>query len=1584
MSNRKIINAASTGGIGYYPVGGASDPYYDNVVLLLNGDSVSSYNGYDPNWTDTSLLLTGDNFTDLSNNRTSITATTVPISKTDPKYTTGSMFFDTTLSTRKVFSAAGAVAAAGFGTGPYTIELWVKFVGTASGNETFFELGGDNATSRLIVGRTSTSKLRLWSDQAGDVDTSTWTSLPVGSWFHFALVRSGATTAYLNGVALGSTTPATARNYSSASSVSIGRNWDNAEPMSGYLSQIRFTKMARYTSTFTPPTGALPSHRILDSSVYQLPVTTYGNARIDTTTKKYGTGSMYFDGTGDYLTLLPNINLAFPADFTIELWFNSSSFAAQRTLMSTAGYYVAGNNGNWTFRVTSASSIAFAQYNSQSSGGGGWEFTVPVMSTGTWYHVAVARSNGTISLYLNGTASSTTYSNSSNISDGSVSNVYVGRNVSYDNDWMGYIDDLRITKGYARYTANFTPPTASLPTIPPTIPADPWWGNVSLLLDGNTTDAYDPYWQNVSLMLTGDDFIDWSNQHNAITVVGNTAINTTTKKFGTGSMYFDGSGDYLNLTYDKTKFDWWTSDFTLECWVNPTTLASFDFYSATYNVHVSNLIGNASASSAYANWLFGPIGDGRIAFYYYNGSVVTPTLSTATVSAGTWSHIALTKTSAGFQIWVNGVGNGYVTISGTPQAGTDAAFIIGNCQGTSINGYVDDLRITKGVARYTANFTPPTAALPAYKIQDRTQNNLTLTPYGNVQLSTDVMRYGTGSMYFDGTGDYLTLPTSSAFGYGAEDFTVELWMYCVSNPGGDAGIVEHRPAGTNGAYLLIGLNSSRQLFVYVNSAVKIGNNSSSLIGLSTWVHVAYTRTSSTGTLYINGVSVGTWADTTSYVSACAGYIGHHTFNAADFNGYIDDLRITKGVARYTQNFTPPSQSFATQYISTGYDANYADVSLLLNGNGTNGSQVFTDLSSTPKTITAYGNAQISTAVKKYGVGSMYFDGGNTRLNVTTHANLNLTDDFTIEFWMYPLAAVSAYPVVITTGDGSISLETSIIYNYPNSGINFSVADGKSITGSAPSENNWHHIVVSRQGTTTRMFIDGVKVGTDITAAYTFTQSKNWYIGDRQANAGGANYPFKGYIDDLRITKGIARYTTNFTPPTYQLPTDTTGTVIDPLRSSTSLLLRGNGTNGSTGFTDESPNGLTVTNNGPVAATINTTTKKYGTGSILFAGTSTSNYSKLVVTDTGFGTADFTLEMWVNFSSSAVDQYIFDSRSAYNDTTGIALLYNDPGLSGKIGVFYGTGWLISTSVSTTTNAWTHVALCRIGTTFNIFINGVSGGTATLSANLSNTIYRFGSGNDNYPLVSGYLDDIRITKGYARYTSNFTPPTYEDPIVTGTVYDYNYPQVSLLLNGDGTNGSTVFTDLSSSPKTITAYGNAQIRTTVKKFGTGSMYFDGSGDYLGISSNSAFNLSGGPFTIECWIYPTGVNSFYRTLIANRLSGTNTCSWEIFLNTGNGVLSYFNGTIYSSTVTPANNVWSHVAAVYNGTNITLFLNGVSVYTAAVSNVDVGGDVTIGSFPSFSEHYDGYIDDLRVTKGLARYTQNFTPPTAPLPTSYS
>lgn len=1570
MSVRKIFNASAgyTASIASSTSTGPSDTSFDSTTLLLTGDVE-----VDPSFANVSLLLTGNDLVDKSNNKAAVTAYgNAAVTSVNKKFGTGSYYFDGSGDYLSIPSSSNFT----FGTGDFTIECWVRFNAVASQQLIidFRPVGSNGLYPALYI---SNGILYYYTNATNAITSST---LFTNIWYHISVVRNGTSTKlFINGGQEGSTY-VDSTNYSNGS-ITIGSSGFYANgtdsPFNGYMDDLRITKgVARYTSSFTPPVKALPTHEILDSSVYRLPVTAVGNARIDTTTKKYGTGAMYFDGSLSSYIGLPTSSVfdLSGVDFTIEFWMNFVPLAAGKVCRLA----ILGANGS-TSGAIPAICIDFS--NTQLTAGIPNASVVAVSSNAnsisgnSWIHCALSISSTEQCWYING-VKQTPITNMTRPTSGSIP-FYMGRDPSLSTTIMntynivaftGYIDDVRVTKGSARYTSNFTPPTESLPTISPTISADPWWGNVSLLLDGNTTDAYDPYWQNVSLMLTGDDFIDWSNNHYSITKNGAVAIDNTTKKYNTGSIKITTADtDYCSTTAGAALG---TSNFTIEFWFNSSATSAYCGIFA-----IDNSSGGYSGIQLTRSGLFISYANSTWDMFGYGSASITAAFN------GAWHHVAVCRSGASVYLFIDGVSVGTAyDISTNPIYAANAGVVFVGRQSTStgFTGYIADFRITRNIARYTANFTPPIAALPSYKIQDRTQNNLTLTPYGNVKLSTDVMKNGTGSMFFDGTGDYLAVTPTTNLVLGTSDFTIEGWFY--QTAGGYAAHLFTTTAGYTTANQLRMTNYTGTTLTVFSGGSTTLITASTTYTQNTWNHFALVRSGTTLTLYLNGISVGSNASVSiSFVADASWYIGSDSMNNYSWNGYIDDFRVTKGYARYTQNFTPPSQSFATQYISTGYDANYADVSLLLNGNGTNGSQVFTDLSSTPKTITAYGNAQISTAVKKYGTGAMFFDGTGDYLTTPSSSDLDLSSsDFTIEYWVNYTAVGQAPVVCKWTGSAGAwyagILGTNLALGLTSSGSTASPELWLQSTGYTVPTSTWIHVAFVRSGNSVKLYINGALNNSGTFSGTVNSNSTTIRVGQNPDNSQNLN----GYIDDLRITKGIARYTTNFTPPTYQLPTDTTGTAIDPLRSSTSLLLRGNGTNGSTSFVDESPNGLTVTNNGPVAATINTTTKKYGTGSILFAGTSTSNCSKLVVTDTGFGTADFTLEMWVNFSSSAVDQYIFDSRSAYNDTTGIALLYNDPGLSGKIGVFYGTGWLISTSVSTTANAWTHVALCRIGTTFNIFINGVSGGTATLSANLSNTIYRFGSGNDNYPLVSGYLDDIRVTKGYARYTANFTPPTYEDPIVTGTVYDYNYPQVSLLLNGDGTNGSTVFKDLSSSPKTITNTGSVAVNTSVKKFGTGSMAFSGS-NYLTIN-NPILDLGAGSFTIELWW-----NSTLKTNYQSILIGTGSLgAWLHETSTG-GMLWGINGTTFSaSSIDVCDGIWHHVAFVRNGTSdCTLYIDGVSSVTAS-NSTDITGTTTatIGTYVG-TRFVTGYIDDLRITKGLARYTANFTPPTAPLPNSY-
>jgi hypothetical protein len=223
------------------------------------------------------------------------------------------------------------------------------------------------------------------------------------------------------------------------------------------------------------------------------------------------------------------------------------------------------------------------------------------------------------------------------------------------------------------------------------------------------------------------------------------------------------------------------------------------------------------------------------------------------------------------------------------------------------------------------------------------------------------------------------------------------------------------------------------------------------------------------------------------------------------------------------------------------------------------------------------------------------------------------------------------------------------------------------------------------------------------------------------------------------------------------------------------------------------------------------------------------------------------------------------------------------------------------------------------------------------------------------------------------------------------DPYYNNASLLLHGDGTNGSTTIIDSSPSPKTVTAVGNAQISTAQSKFGGASIAFDGNGDYLTVPSDTGWGFGAGDFTIECWLYLT--QSIRHTLLAvgSQVGGiainidqsgtisppgspAGTQSIQI-CRSGTAVDNFFLASIPSST-------WFHLAVCRLSSSAFVFINGSQVGSSqansqnfAQAELVIGYDGDKVSFP-----FNGYIDDLRVTKGVARYTSNFTPPTAPFP----
>jgi len=223
-----------------------------------------------------------------------------------------------------------------------------------------------------------------------------------------------------------------------------------------------------------------------------------------------------------------------------------------------------------------------------------------------------------------------------------------------------------------------------------------------------------------------------------------------------------------------------------------------------------------------------------------------------------------------------------------------------------------------------------------------------------------------------------------------------------------------------------------------------------------------------------------------------------------------------------------------------------------------------------------------------------------------------------------------------------------------------------------------------------------------------------------------------------------------------------------------------------------------------------------------------------------------------------------------------------------------------------------------------------------------------------------------------------------VITGsekTPVDPQFGSVSLLLHGNGANGSTTITDSSPTPKTVTAVGNAQISTTQSKFGGASIAFDGTGDYLDIGSNSAFGYGLNNFTIEFWIY-RNASAVLQVLLDHRVGTSVRVAPTIYISS-NSVYYYTDGNNRIMGGTLASTQWVHVALSRSGSSTRLFLDGVqtgSTYSDTNNYIDspvrVGGANDGSSVASIN----GYIDDLRITKGIARYTSNFTPPTAPFP----
>jgi Concanavalin A-like lectin/glucanases superfamily len=649
------------------------------------------------------------------------------------------------------------------------------------------------------------------------------------------------------------------------------------------------------------------------------------------------------------------------------------------------------------------------------------------------------------------------------------------------------------------------------------------------------------------------------------------------------------------------------------------------------------------------------------------------------------------------------------------------------------------------------------------------------------------------------------------------------------------------------------------------------------------------------------------------------------------------------------------------------DSLFNYVSVLIVGNGTNGAtnNTFLDSSSNAFSITRNGSPTQGTYTPfalPNASWSNYFNGTSDYLNLNGQSQFAFgTNNFTIEMWVYPLS-LSNSPSIYDSRPNATNGAYFESYFNTNGTIGVYVNSAtRSTTAAAVLTNTWTHIAFVRNGSTTTTYINGV-------SSASFTDSFNYLSGGTArpiigANAFGlANY-INSYISNLRVVNGTAVYTANFTPPTSAL-TAITNTALLTCQSSY--------------FVDNSTNAFTITLNGspqvqpfqPFLPTASYATSVNG-GSMYFNGSTdyltAPNNSALTL-----GSNNFTIEGWFYITSLASSQFLYSINQNGSNYAAINVSVSTSGNLVLYASTSGSGWTttnVTIGSGIAANVWYHIALSKISSNLTGYVNGVGGTSVSVGATLTNgTINLIGAYTTNY--LSGYISNFRIVNGTAVYTSNFTVPTAPLTAITNT-------QLLLL----GTNGAVFDQSMNN---TFVTVGSTQISTAQSKYGSGSVKFNGSTDYLSVPNSPQYAFGTGSFTIEFWIYPNSVSAT-QYIVDTRSGTSSTTGIALYINSsGYPVIIVNNATLFTSSTALTISTWTHVAVSSSGTTATLYLNGTKpstgsgTYSVSLTDQYLRIGATAGTAASF---LNAYLYDIRITPGQARYTANFTAPTQVFPT---
>jgi hypothetical protein len=1434
-----------------------------------------------------------------------------------------------------------------FGIEDFTIELW--FYPTNSGTDWQGLVGqrisSTNNHSWYVFYRPTNNSLSFeYTLNGSSNNTINFGPLvSLNTWHHLAVCRSGSILyCFVDGI-LYSNTISNLAIYNSSNPLRIG--WaESANYFTGYIDNLVIYKnLCKYTSSITVPTSEstiTENTRLLihgnqaHKNINNRTIYSYGDSNINTSYYKFGDGSGYFDGSGDYLTIPYSEDFDFgTGDFTLEFCLKWSSASYQFLVGPNVSYgmHVALNYDN------NANTIGIGRHSV------GWDTIFNLyIPLGQWCYLVFQRRSGYIECYLDGyligrAANSINYNFQSD-------KILLMSHIVAGYYYNGYVDEIRISKSIARYQySNFTPETSQY-----------------------TTDQYTKLLLHAEESDNSTNFIDSSETSKLISLKNNATISTSQYRFGSTSLYLNGINDYAIIpAYDA--FNFGTDDFTIDFWVYVLNTGSYF------------PIIEARQSASYSNYIFG--------LYYISGAFrvdfVVPTgrlTSTSSIQLNQWQHIAIIRTSGILKCFINGVIDiTTYTYASAINTGRSSLYLGCNIDGNYFNGYIDELRISKNIARWTENFTPPTSEYQtdqytklllhmtgydsSIEFIDSSGTNKTIIKYGDTTYRSDVYKFNNSCGYFDGSGDYLTIPTSEDFAMGSLDFTIDGW---VKSPG---------KSGTAYSRIIIfgpyfnhidafGIvfddsNYNNKLVVYHNSTIRLV--STTTVTTDTWIHFAVCKYNGILTLYINGISEAS----ITYGAICSSSSLTCTLgwsdNSADtyFIGCIDEIRVSKGIARWTENFTPPTEPYTTDQYTK----------LLLHFDSNRQYTTFIDSSDTPKIVIRYGDTRLDPYNYKFNTASGYFDGTGDYLKIGYTNDLQFgTDNFTIDCWI-KLASLGRRHDIYAASDTddfnymvfTVSTLNKIQFWMSSNGTSwnmFSAVSGNKVL----SANIWYHIALIRNSNIFSVYINGEFDFSVTSSDSIYPVNSGFSIGLVVLNN---TYFFNGWIDEFRISN-TARWTSNFIPPTEPYISD----------QYTKLLLHFNGEDCAPKLIDSSQaiSLPTVLGN----AVIKTNNYKFGSSAMYFDGSGDGLYYPHTP-DYEFLTNDFTIDTWIYPNVMPTS----DAWPTNWTLHFVIFLGGTPSSSDGFGLILGQTKLIFHSADTqiisgthniSINNWYHVAVTRYNNCFYLFVNGSVIAQVQSNSSISyGSLICIGNNSSEGAWFNGYIDELRVSKGIARWTSNFTPPSSAHITDQYTKLLMHFPS----------------TDKNQTGQVINISGSVGLSTTEYKFSTSSGYFYGG--FLSISNNSNINIGTENATIEFWFKvsiqdaaPIGFNSNPGWQI--QFENSSGYGLGIRMDCGDGTRWIGGSESLCWNYTSVQSQWNHVAFVFNRTANTLNIYGNGILACSY-NISGWGSFNSSSTLYIGKRSDswgilsGYLDELRISKGIARYTSNFTPQTEPFVT---